>query len=201
VDSLVASFRENPELEEVMSLMSRGEMDFVQAVGAVISPEELQAAIDAAEDGTALKERAGARQKARSDKALLEKNMAESMKAIDAYIKKMGYDEERANKMVDAVLAWFQIWADGKITEKEVAQLDKLTSYDEDVSASFEDGKKAGKAQRSAAVKGDKESAAVTAGIGRVGSGAGTAIPAKGDEMDENDPILRSIRRAERGEW
>jgi hypothetical protein len=195
-DSLDAAVAENPELEEVLSLTVRGDMDFVQAVAAVVSPEELQAAADAAEDGTELANRSAQRKEKKQKQAEVEKNVEQSVAAIEAYCRDAGYDDARIGKLIEDAVKWFQIWADGKITIKEVAQLDKMTSYDSDVAASFEEGKKEGAAQKSKAIKADKNAAEVTAGIGRVGSGAGSPAPRTGEELPlSDDPLYQSASR------
>lgn len=194
VDSLYATLQDNPELEEVMSLMARGDIDFVQAVTAVITPEELQAAADGAEDGSALSQRLTQRKEKKQKEADLEKNLAQSWAAIDKYCEQAGYDDARKQQLAEAVISWLQVWSDGKLTPDEVGKLDKMLSYDGDVTASYEDGKKDGLAQKAKAIKADKNNAAVTAGIGRVGSGAGNTLGKAQEETgyNQDDPLERA---------
>jgi hypothetical protein len=192
---------ENPELEEVVSLLVRGDTDFVEAVAAVLTPEELQAATDGAEDGTALAQRVAQRKEKKIKQAELDKNIQQSFEAIEQYCTQMGYDEQKRDNFVKNALEWFQIWADGKITVKEMAQLDKMTSYDTDVAASYEDGKVDGQAQKAKAIKADKNAAAVTAGIGKVGSGAGQSLnPQESPKYGEDDELSRAADRIAAGE-
>jgi hypothetical protein len=200
VDSLDTAIKENPEMEELLSLLIRLDMDFVEAVAAVITPEELQAAADAAADGTELSKRVGDRKAKKAKQAELERNIVESLSAIDKYCEQSGYDEARRLKLADDAIKWFSVWADGKITVAEVAKLDKMASYDEDVSASYDEGKKDGQAQKVMAIKADKNADAVTAGIGRIGTGAGTGmLPKKDAGYDESDDLARAANNIYKG--
>jgi len=60
-------------------------------------------------------------------------NFDKSQKAIDAYCKKMGYDEMRKKKLYERIAKLRDIFADGLITEDEVGEIDKIDNYDSDL--------------------------------------------------------------------
>ena len=69
-----------------------------------------------------------------SEKALYA-NFDKSKKAIDAYCAKMGYDDARKQKLYARIAKLRDIFADGLVTEEEVAEIDKIDNYDSDLAA------------------------------------------------------------------
>ena len=67
-----------------------------------------------------------------SEKALYA-NFDKSKKAIDAYCAKMGYDDARKQKLYSRIAKLRDIFADGLVTEEEVAEIDKIDNYDSDL--------------------------------------------------------------------
>ena len=62
-------------------------------------------------------------------------NFDKSKKAIDAYCAKMGYDDARKQKLYARIAKLRDIFADGLVTENEVAEIDKIDNYDSDIAS------------------------------------------------------------------
>lgn len=69
-----------------------------------------------------------------AEKALYS-NFDKSKKAIDAYCAKMSYDDARKQKLYARIAKLRDIFADGLVTEPEVAEIDKIDNYDTDMEA------------------------------------------------------------------
>ena len=196
-NNLAKILADNPELGEVLLAMKDGDISFVEAVASVLSPEEMQVIIDEAADGTPFSERLKKKNAAKAAKEKGQKeaeaNFAKSWEAIENFCKKMGMNEAATEGFAKAVTDWFQIFADGKITEAECEKLYNMLNYDADVAAARADGEKAGMRATAKAIKGDKSDEKVVAGIGTVGKGGGAPITPEAKSPYESDPIYQAV--------
>jgi hypothetical protein len=48
-----------------------------------------------------------------------------SYTAMIGYCERKGYDDARAGQLIDAAIAWFACWGEGRVTDVEVEQLER----------------------------------------------------------------------------
>jgi len=107
------------------------------AVARNVSLEELQNLADG-EDYAGIQESLrGQLDKAESDRVDEEALYAKFDKSkanVEAYCKKMGYDQARTKTLWDGINLLRDVFADGEITEAEAEKIDKMQNYDADMS-------------------------------------------------------------------
>jgi hypothetical protein len=200
VDNLTRTLDDNPSFAEVLQLMTSGEMSFEEAIGAVISPEDLQAAQDEAAQGTPYykrleekravqKQQAQAAQESAELSKKQEENMMKSMENVERYCQKQGLTEEETMRVFEKLQQWMQIWADGLVTEREAEDVVHLLFREDDLAAAHEQGLIAGRS--GAQPSGNRRTFSRDVGaaqqsnpLGRVRGGSAGALEKGGGEED-----------------
>lgn len=75
------------------------------------------------------------KKQAEEDEAAYMEGFEESQKAGESYAARMGYDESRKNELFQKVFDLFKIMGDGKLTEAEFEDIDKMLNYGPDTEA------------------------------------------------------------------
>jgi hypothetical protein len=92
-----------------------------------------------------LKEKKAANEKRSAIDAEIEKNLEESIAAIDAYASKKGYSDEQKQALLDFTNDTFQDLLMKKVTEPIWEAFDKAMNYDKDIEMAKEEGELKGK--------------------------------------------------------
>lgn len=108
------------------------------AIARVIPINELQELADSEDYASAQEElansKANAEKEAVSDEELYSK-YEQSNKNIDAYCKKMGYDDAEREDFYRVINLWRDVFADGLISDAECQRIDKERNYDKDTAS------------------------------------------------------------------
>lgn len=177
IEALNIVTQENPEMAKVIELMTSGDMGFLEAIGSVVEPADLQAAIDEAESGTPFAQRVEERSKKKADEEKAShtavENMAKSLQNVQDFCVEKGLTEEETVTFSNKVIDWFQIFADGKLTKDDCNRLFNMVNYDSDVETAFSDGMNAGRSEKTAKRRTAENKDNAIPGVGIVGNGGG----------------------------
>jgi hypothetical protein len=196
-------FASEPLMAELVSETMRGNRSFAQALGAVISPEELAYLLEnEGEDVQA--ERQGRLSRLKEEQAAQQKRESinkESGANLDAFLEsKSDWDDGKRQKFVANMEELASILSDNVITEKEYGQLANMVFHDELVSAAHEAGAVSGRNEQIQSRRLQKEAEQVTDGIPALeGGGSAPDDSANGKDpfeqhLDRRMAVLKKIR-------
>lgn len=132
---------EDPLFKDVLDDMNDQRMDgqvpsLLVAVARNVPMEELQRVAD--DEGyedvqSAVNDRVTKEKENLESEKKLYENFDTSKKEIEAYCAECGYDDARKQKLYQTIAMLRDVFADGLVTKKEVAAIDKIDNYDSDI--------------------------------------------------------------------
>jgi hypothetical protein len=144
-DNLYEVTIDNPELAELIQLLASEEFGIEEAIMAVFSMEDLQAAVDATEAGTPFHARVTAKRKAASDMEAQQKQMdANSQHTFDKIVEiavANGYTEEEGTAVVMDFVKLMETMRDGKVDKKEAEMIIGMLRGEDMAKTAYEQGK------------------------------------------------------------
>lgn len=132
---------EDPLFKDVLDDMNDQRMDgqvpsLLVAVARNVPMEELQRVAD--DEGyedvqSAVNDRVTKEKEDSESEKKLYGNFDTSKKEIEAYCAEAGYDDARKQKLYARIAMLRDVFADGLVTKKEAAEIDKIDNYDQDI--------------------------------------------------------------------
>jgi len=171
-------FKSEPMIGELLGGVMQGKKSLLGSMAEIMTPEEYAEALNS-EGGDVMKSRKERLEKLKSyeDKqSLVEKNVAETEKNVEAWIDKKGWAPEKVQDFSEKIGKLFDIMADGVLTEAELDMLEHMIYYDDAVASAREEGELLGRNAKIDTSRLEQEAATATDGLPEItGSGAAPA--------------------------
>ena len=198
-DKMEELFSSEPLIGELLGGVMNGKKSFLGSMSEIMTPEEYGEALDGEGDDV-LKNRKERLDKLKSyeDKqGIVEKNVAETQKNIEAWLDKKGWPTEKVQDFSDKVGQLFEIMSDGVLTEKELDALERMIYFDDMISSAREEGELTGRNAKIDTSRLEKVAQTATDGLPSISGGGGVA-PEETKQPGYFDDVYNSAMERQR---